>query len=417
MTDPAAGDPAETLDAAGAARLLGVRRETLYAYVSRGLLRSIESGDGRSRRYRRSEVERLLQQRELRRQPAKALEGALHWGAPVLESSLTLIEGGRLFYRGLDARALCGARTLEEIAGWLWLGSFDVAAGLFAEPPPPSPPPVLALGGGPFRRPWALEALQAALPVFGAADPAAWVTDRPREVARASARLLQRMARLAASDAWEGDVASSLLAGWRPAGDGDAGAARRLLDAALILCADHELNVSAFTAHCAASAGSPVASVVSAGLAALQGPEHGGHSRRLGALLREAGRPEDLYDAVTDRLRRGDPVPGYGQPLYPDGDPRYLELIDRLRRFGGARGDVVAWADALEEAGRTLLGKHPTLDAGLVLTTRALGLPRDTALCVFALGRTVGWIGHALEQYAAGRLIRPRARYVGEAPG
>lgn len=412
------------LSAAEAARRLGVRRETLYAYVSRGLLQSIGRDDGgRNRGYLRAEVEALLEKKEWRRQPTKALEGALHWGAPVLESSLTLIEGGRLFYRGRDARRLCRSRTLEEIAGWLWLGDFERAPELFAGTPPSSPASGLALGRTLFRRPWSLESLQAALPVFGAEDPAAWAIDRPEDVAQAGARLIQRMVRLAASDAWSGGLARSLLDGWGGAGaegTADKGVApedaRRLLDAAMILCADHELNVSAFTARCVASAGSPIASVVAAGLGALQGPEHGGHSRRLGALLREAGRPEDLYDAVTDRLRRGDPVPGYGQPLYPDGDPRYLELSGWLRRMPRAAGDVVAWADALEEAGRSLLGKHPTLDAGLVLSARALELPRDTALCLFALGRTVGWIGHALEQYAAGRLIRPRARYTGESP-
>lgn len=407
-------DSSSELDATEAARLLGVRRETLYAYVSRGLLRSVDSGDGRSRRYRRSEVEGLVEKRELRRQPSKALEGALHFGAPVLESSLTLIEDGRLFYRGREARELCGQFRLEEIASWLWLSDFAGPEDLFAAEPQPAPAPLLELAGGRFQRPWSLETLQTALPIFGAADPAAWTTDRPREVARAGARLLGRMARLAAADTWRGDVASSLLAGWSD-GSEDIDA-RRLIDATLILCADHELNVSAFTARCVASAGSPIASVVAAGLAALQGPKHGGHTRRMGALLREAGRPEELFDVMADRLRRGDPVPGYGQPLYPHGDPRYLEIVERLRRMRGAREDVAAWADAIEEAGQSLLGKQPTVDAGLVLIARALALPADTALCLFALGRTVGWIGHALEQYAAGRLIRPRARYTGEPP-
>ena len=416
------GPPSREMNAEQAARLLGIRKETLYAYVSRGLLRSIESGDGRARSYLRSEVESLRQQRELRRQPAKAARDALHFGTPLLESGLTLIEHGRLYYRGLDVCEMSRRHRLEQVAGWLWLHDTEAAEELFAGEPEAPPSAVLELATGPCRRPWSLEALQAALPIFGLGDPGAWSTDKAPDVAAAAARLLMRMTRLASGGLWRGSIAETLLAGWRrqeaqaeKVGSETARSemARQLIDAALILCADHELNVSTFTARCVASAGSPIASVVAAGLAALQGPEHGGHTRRMEALLREAGRPEELADVVADRLRRGDPVPGYGQKLYPQGDPRYLELSGRLRELGG---EVAAWADAIDEAGREIVQDSPTVDAALVLTARGLDLPRDAALCLFALGRTVGWVGHALEQYAAGQLIRPRADYVGPSP-
>ena len=115
------------------------------------------------------------------------------------------------------------------------------------------------------------------------------------------------------------------------------------------------------------------------------------------------------------RLRRGESVPGFGHQLYPDGDPRGAELIrlSEAARPGSAAVEVSA---AASEVVLEVLGERPTVDFGLVTLARALGLPPGGALALFALGRTVGWIGHAIEQYADGNLIRPRARYVGEQP-
>jgi citrate synthase len=185
----------------------------------------------------------------------------------------------------------------------------------------------------------------------------------------------------------------------------------RPVEAALILAADHELNVSAFTARCVASAGASPYQVVIAGLAALQGGKHGGNCERVEALFAETGRPERAAAVVAGRLRRGEGIPGFGQPLCPAGDPRGKEL---LRLAAELAPDPVA--EALCEAARAVLQEHPTIDFGLVTLARALGLPDGTALGWFALGRTAGWIAHALEQYASGEMIRPRAHYTGPAP-
>ncbi|HYG62404.1 MAG TPA: citrate/2-methylcitrate synthase, partial [Thermoanaerobaculia bacterium] len=118
---------------------------------------------------------------------------------------------------------------------------------------------------------------------------------------------------------------------------------------------------------------------------------------------------------LADRLRRGEEIPGFGQPLYPEGDPRGKALLALAAEVAPGSKEVEL-AEALAEAGRELLGEHPTLDLGLVAVARALGLAERTPLALFALGRAIGWLGHAIEQYAAGRLIRPRATYVGEPP-
>src|SRR5216110_315941 len=114
------------ISAAEAARLLGVSRETLYAYVSRGFVRS-ESVPGRTRvrRYSKDDVDRLRRRSEERRDPEKAAGNALQWGMPILESSISLMANGRLYYRGHDAAELARTRSIEEVASLIWCGSFD----------------------------------------------------------------------------------------------------------------------------------------------------------------------------------------------------------------------------------------------------------------------------------------------------
>jgi citrate synthase len=118
---------------------------------------------------------------------------------------------------------------------------------------------------------------------------------------------------------------------------------------------------------------------------------------------------------MVSRLKRGEPIPGFGHPLYPDGDPRARALLQRLRE-SSPRSPALALANAASKAAFELLGEYPTIDFALAILTRALHLPPGSALTLFALGRTAGWIGHALEQYRTGELIRPRARYIGEPP-
>jgi citrate synthase len=393
------------LNAQEAAAELGVSLATLYAYASRGMLRS-ESvpGESRARRYPREDVLRLKEKKELRRDPERAVPKALSWGAPVLSSAITLVEDGRLYYRGRDATELART-TVEEVAALIWTGGMDGAAVLFAGELPPltdwSPPAGLI----------PIERCQVAVPWMGAMDLAAWDL-RPPAVAATGARILRRLAGVAAGvSPSASSVAATLQSGWAP-GRPEVAAP---IGAALILAADHELNVSAFTARCVASAAASPWDVVSAGLAALKGARHGGHTTRVEALFREVGSAAGARQVLADRLRRGEEIPGFGHPLYPDGDPRGAALL-ALAAGLAPDSPAVGEARALAEAGRALLGEHPTIDLGLVALSRALDLPEQVPLALFALGRTIGWIGHAIEEYALNRLIRPRASYVGEPP-
>ncbi|MBV8550152.1 MAG: citrate synthase family protein [Acidobacteriaceae bacterium] len=395
------------LSAKQAADALGVTTATLYAYTSRGQLQSeTVPGKPRERRYYREDVERLRERKEARRNPAVAAARGLHWGSPVLESGITLIQDGKLYYRGRDAVKLADSASLEELADLLWEAEPGEWRQLFAQPCALSPALMACLRTC-TKNPFTL--FQTALPLAGIMDPAAHDL-RPSAVRQTGARLLRLLTAIAAAHDSQSPMHLALQARWARRNV----AAGRAIRAALVLCADHELNVSAFTARCAASAAASPYDVVSAALATLKGYKHGGATERISRLFAEAETPRHARGVIASRLRRGESIPGFGHPLYPAGDPRATPLM----RLAQASGNETEWRliRSLREAGWKLLNDLPNLDFALVAVARAYGLPEFAPLLLFALGRAVGWIAHAIEQYAAGDLIRPRARYTGPAP-
>lgn len=390
-----------------AARELDVSLATLYAYVSRGAIRSEErSGATRSRLYRAEDIRKLTERKAMRRDPEKAARGALDWGTPVLESAITLIADGALYYRGHDATKLARTRSVEDVAGLIWNGSLDAPASFVtgAIPFPPEWKSIRKSVGSMSPS----DAMQVLLPIAARSDDAAFDL-RPKGVLKTGARIMQMMTGIASgSSAIDGGIAEMLAAAWAPSKPH----ARELINAALILAADHELNVSSFTVRCVASAGGTPYAAIVAGLAALGGSKHGGYTERVEAMLREIGRRDRVREALASRLRRGELLPGFGHSLYPDGDPRGRMLLE-MAASAYPRSTAVALSLAVTAEVDDLTGDGPTIDLGLVTLARALGLPDGSALTLFAIGRTIGWIGHAIEQYALDRMIRPRARYVG----
>lgn len=396
------------LTAHQAAAELGISRATLYAYVSRGLIRSeAVGGKPRQRRYRAEDIQRLKARKQLRRNPAKAAEGALNWGVPVLESGLTLISNGRLFYRGQDALDLALNSSIESVASLLWTGEIQAAQPQRVETSSYAslPPDFYQDGLSP------LHAFQEALIRAEDRDPAAFDL-RPERVARKGISILHLLATIAIRKKTTAgmEIAEVLQTGWIPSRP----QAARLINAALVLCADHELNVSAFTARCVASAGSSPYAAVVAGLAALQGVKHGGVTRRVAALFKEAGTSKRVQAVLSERLQRGEAIPGFGHPLYPQGDPRARLLLELLREMADPR--QMELAETIARQTHSLMGELPTIDFALVCLARQMELPEDAAITLFAIGRTVGWIAHAIEQYQTNSLIRPRARYSGLQP-
>ncbi|CAN5727658.1 citrate synthase family protein [soil metagenome] len=389
-----------------AARRLGVSAATLYAYVSRGLLRS-ESIDGqRQRRYRADDITRLKRRRDVGRKAESIATHALDFGTPVLESALTLIENNRLYYRGRDAAELARTASLEDVAQLLWeCDERPFAADNL-------PPLTTAL-----RRAWLAAATLApvdrclvVLPAAAALDHPSWVEDRPAMLETGVRVLRLLTAAVTARPVSALPVHEQLAAAWRvPA------AQAPLLRAALVLSADHEFNASTFAARVVASTGANLYGATMAGLAALNGPRHGGLTRRVAALFDDLEKTSDLDGELVQRVRDHIYIPGFGHQLYPDGDVRAATLFTLLREIVPA-SPKLAFAERLAGAAERLIDRKPNVDFSTVVVERALGLPKDSALALFLLGRTVGWIAHALEQSAHAALIRPRARYTGPRP-
>lgn len=391
------------LTAEEACEELGVAPQTLYAYVSRGLIRSEPGAGGkRSRRYHAQDVQRLKERKRARRDPDTAARDALRWGAPLLDSALTWITDGLICYRGHDSVELARACTVEEVAALLWTGKREVPEGWFAEAPAQ---PRAREDIGP------LAAMQVELAWAEADDPSA--SDlRPERAARTGARVLRRLARVASGGTGEDETVSLMLQrAWAPARP----EAEPLLRSALILLADHELNVASFTARCVASAGSTLYAAVSAGIGAMHGVRHGRHVERVEALFAEVGAPERAGGALEARLRRGEGIPGFGHRLHPSGDPRATELLRHLREIE-PRSPALSLTDAIVAAAEPLLNDRPTFEVGLVAISRAMDLPPGAPLMLFVLGRSLGLIAHAVEQYGSREVLRPRARYIGVMP-
>ena len=391
------------LTAKEAAEELGISLSTLYAYVSRGLIRSEETGDTkRTKRYRLEDVQRLQERKEGRKNPEKLVENTLHWGTPIMESALTLITEDGLFYRGHNVQDLVLNSTIEEVAALLWTGDFaEEILALFQKS--------VAKFEFPSGELSSVEAFQSILPYVAAQDLSAYDLSL-QTVIQTGAKITKLMTCIAAGvKNSELRIAKTLQNNWLPENP----ESEKLLSAALILCADHELNISSFTARCVASAGATPYSVVQAGLSALQGVKHGGHTEKVEAFFRET--KMGIRQAIASRLKRGESIPGFGHWVYPDGDPRSTILLKLMQEIY-PDSEELAFAKDVQQAAYEIIDKQPTIDFALVTLSRVLKLPAGSPITIFALGRVIGWIGHALEQYQVDRMIRPRARYVGVSP-
>src|ERR1700722_10696639 len=280
------------VEATEATELLRVSRATLYAYVSRGHIRSEPMpGPTRRRRYSRDDLERFAARAQERRNPERAAQQALHWGMPILESGITLIADERIYYRGHDISVLAATRSVADVATLLWTGTTESRALV-------SPPHLLPAAPRPKQAVPFVAAAQSALALAGAHDALAYDL-RPHAVAQTGWRILSLLAGVATGiDKPRDTIDATLANGWGVARAAD------LIRAALILCADHELNVSTFAARCVASAGSSPYSVVIAGLAALEGTKHGGTTARIEASWNALRRTRDLAGAFADCLGR-----------------------------------------------------------------------------------------------------------------
>ncbi|HWG30458.1 MAG TPA: citrate synthase [Steroidobacteraceae bacterium] len=386
------------MTASQALRTLEVRPQTLYANVSRKRIRAkADPKDPRRSLYHEGDVRRLARKRGGARKAEEVAAAAIEWGTPVLASAVSTVAGGRLWYRGEDAVLLAEAKTLEEIAVLLW-GVSD----------PQSLQRNSSAAEAASRRPrdTARPSSSELSRVF--LELARRVNEDPPSHGRTLAVLQAEAAEVLATvaDAMLGSSAAAALHQrlakvWGRADASD------LIRRSLVLLADHELNASTFATRVTVSTGASLAAGVLGGLATLTGPLHGGAAAGVRELM-DAASSQGAEAAIRDRLAQGRPMAGFGHPLYPAGDPRAAALLQRLQIPPG----LAEIRDLVED----LVGERPNIDFALAALTETCRLPRQAPLVLFALARSVGWLAHALEQVTTGRLIRPRARYVGPAP-
>ena len=396
------------LSAQDAASRLGISLATLYAYVSRGRIDSRPGADGRSREYSVGDVEQLIERRQAGRGAAQAAAHSLAWGLPVLETRISLIRPHGHYYRGESAIALAeSGATLEDVARLLWdCGNRDPFAAAPARAWPEAVASLLRQHNVP-----PLERTTAALPLLALDAAHSHSTDPHHRRDYAAQLLRETAALLCAAHPDSRPIHQLMVASWRTE---EAGLSE-LVRCALVLCADHELNASSFATRVAASTGASLHVAVCAGLATLSGPHHGGAVARAHAFIQEMLRERRPADNVRERLRRGDTLPGLGHPLYPDGDPRGIVLLDALRATH-PRPANFSRIQQLIETVQVQCGKRPNLDFALAAIACAYELDANVALAIFAAGRMAGWLAHALEQQESGSLIRPRASYAGRMP-
>jgi citrate synthase len=369
---------------------LGVRAQTLYAYVSRGRVQvRPDPHDPRRSLYRAADIAALAERKSRSRRLSDVAAGAIHWGEPVLASEITTVAGGRLFYRGRDAIRLAETETLESVARLL-RGGHGAALKRTDRPPP--------LQGADMR-----SRAFAALAARAAADPPARGR-APLALAVEAATLLDVLTDAIAGDVGGGAIHNRLALAW---GQGPGGPGADLIRRILVLVADHELNASAFSARVAASTGASLAASALAGLATLSGPRHGGATAAVRTFVAEAAQSGPA-EAIRRRLEEDRALPGFGHPLYPDGDPRAAALLARFSR-------PLPLA-ALQQQVQAISGLAANVDFALLAACEALRLPRDAPFALFSVARCAGWIAHAIEQGQSDALIRPRARYVGPEP-
>ncbi len=420
MVDQRRIDDQRWLEARPAAKHLGIQLRSLYAYVSRGQVRSVPGARGRPRLYALDDLERLRVRRDARAGHGAVAAGALRWGEPVLDSAITAITAHGPVYRGHAAVDLALAGTsFENVAELLWSGYLPDARITW-------PRVTLSLAAlSPLVSPDAqpLDVMALLVPLAQQRDPERG--DRRPDVVMAKGRGLIPLlaatlgtgsatprARLAPITRALGGRSVAAIAA-RALGIDEAAAP--MLDRVLVLLADHELNASSFTARIAASTDADPYACVSAALATLSGPRHGSASEEVARFAETIGEPAAARAAVRALRKQGLVPPGFGHPLYPTGDPRARPILDvalalaRPGRPALRARTLLAIVDATMDA-------HPTVDVGLAALVAAVGAPASVGAGLFAVARSAGWLAHALEQRSAGHLLRPRARYVGVPP-
>lgn len=366
-----------TLESANDACLrLNISTQTLYAYVSRELVRTTQHPkDSRKRLYFSDDIDRLSQRQKRGRSRHAVAQSTIDFGEPVLRSKISRIHNGEFYYRGQNAVKISQTDSLEDVFERLCNTKITSSRSM------PSTH-YISSRRKPFSR--FIDALANYV-----------VRDKSYGNKNHALQLLKLMANNAACQhpsSPNETIHQQLAKNWS-----SDPRAPDLIRRALVLCADHELNASTYATRVTASAGAKLSACILTGISTLSGDHHGGLTNLCATWMRNSA-----VKKISDiKVSNKDIPPGFGHRLYPNGDPRTIELLAHCPA-------PKSW-QALARKVTNKTAAHPTLDFGLATLEQQLELPEGAGFSIFAVGRTVGWLAHCFEQRQHGVLIRPRA--------
>jgi len=402
-----------------AAELLGVKLQTLYTYVSRGLIQSLPTIKGRQRVYIRADVEKLRTRPRARLAPGALAASAMHAGEPIIATSITDITSSGPRYRGRLATELANARlAFENVAEFLWTGELHEEPIVWdAAPLPAEAEPLVgsldrSLGDAPIAHVFSLFALAISVARGSRAERL-----RSSSTVMAARQLIQTFAGcfgyLSSRRAYVGGtkaepVAAVLL---RASGLPVSEERLRLLDGLMVLAADHELSPATFAARVAASSGADLHACVVSAIETGSGRQIAEVYDRTEDFLAGARSKGELMRRVRELQETGRVPPGFHQPIYPHGDPRTSYLFDLVRRVSRPSRHLDMVLAFLADAEREFELK-PRMEFGVVALAAELGFPRRAAAGLYIVSRVAGWVAHVIEQRLSSGLLRPRAKFV-----
>lgn len=385
-----------------ALKRLDVKPQTLYAYVSRQRIAARSDPEHpRASLYALDDIERLsrrgpgrsaAQDERLRVHAPVLPGGAAGRGEAAIDTEISITVDGRHYYRGKDSLKLADRQNFEAVAALLWQSASNNPFG------PLKPRPDVNFPGGPRTR--VLSMLSRRLEEDARAD-----IDPRRDLPQEAASLLNEMVDSVTNGGPRLFFHQRLARAWKVYDLKDVDLIRR----ALVLCADTTLDEATLAARVAAATMGPLAGPVLAGFAAVMGPRLGGRISRAESYVtqvRRHGNPQVLAKSWIDR---GLELPGFEPPVSPSEQERAHNLIEAAPQMGADLKNIL-------RAGEDLTGQRAGLSLALALLGRHLDLPREAPLTLYGIGRSAGWMAHAIEQMQTGAAPKARLRYIGVYP-
>ena len=404
-------------------KILGVRRQTLYAYVSRGWIHSIAQKGLKDKLYLRDDLVRVGSRSLARSGHGAVAASAMNWGEPILETSITEItlQGPR--YRGqLAADLVRNATPFESVAEMLWSGDLPEQVPRWPVSKPSAALLKLTRTMGALKaRDNVLESFALVVLLLGLGRGPVAERLSAGQTLPAAREIIQTLVACCGFAGTEGRYrpmlkGQSVIDGLMhalglPADEENFDALR----AVLILLADHELPPGTLCARVVASAGGTLQSCIASALCATSGIDVGRMYEHVQDFLGKAKSSAVLVSRARRLHAQGHTVPGFDHPLYPKGDPRAIQLLDMARRRSRQTPELRAVLRFIDQM-QAESSIFPRQELAVVVLTRAMGLPAQVPAALFALARVAGWVAHVQEQRTSGTLLRPRAKFVAPPP-